>query len=521
MIWLKYIVPLLLWTCCNSQNVCNEPPGIDFGEIVSDEKVEYQNGDRVQYRCFPGYALEGPEWRTCKGPEWTPEPKCLAPCTIRKQQLEAKNLFLSGGQRYSVAVPNNQTLEFLCREGYVLSTPSFRKCIDGHMDLPSCISERGKNCSGSPTIENGDITALSQKQYTSGSSVEFKCQQYFTMEGQSRSFCDNGNWTKVPVCLEPCVMSLAEIEKQNISVKLRSNGDEIQTLYLPRGDSIEFSCKPGHVLATNHAQSVFEFQCRGRPIVLPECKEIVCLHPEVSNGMVSPHRQQYSDEDTIQIQCDPGYEPEHQQETSKCTKDGWLPQPKCVSKRCNYPEGENIVVSGYPWRYRDFYFPKREGAYIDTKCNNGFLPANKEIWQRSTCTKSGWNPEPKCFKQCEHRRGFPHGNFVYLTWHKFIEGNDISFSCDMGYYPEQQEAKTKCTKNGWSPTPRCISSEIPTCESKPLLNGFFTDRKDQFALNERTRYSCQIGFTTREGHEEGETQCLRGGWSPKPECISK
>ncbi|KAL8178190.1 UNVERIFIED_CONTAM: hypothetical protein K2H54_035538 [Gekko kuhli] len=273
MIWLKYIVPLLLWTCCNSQNVCEEPPEIDFGETVSDERVEYRNGDRVQYRCFPGYTLEGLEWITCKGPEWTPAPKCLAPCIVTKQQLEAKNLFLSAGQRHSLAVGNHQTLEFLCKKGYVLSAPSIRRCIDGHMDLPSCISERGKNCSRSPTIENGDITTLSQEQYTSGSSVEFKCQRHYAMEGHSSSFCDNGNWTKVPVCLEPCVISLAEIERHNITVKMKSNEDAFQTLYLPHGDFIEFHCKSGHVLATNPSRSVFEFQCRGGPIVYPECKD--------------------------------------------------------------------------------------------------------------------------------------------------------------------------------------------------------------------------------------------------------
>lgn len=57
--------------------VCEELPEIDFGEIVSGERAEYRNGDRVQYRCFPGYDLEGSEWITCQGPKWTLAPKCL------------------------------------------------------------------------------------------------------------------------------------------------------------------------------------------------------------------------------------------------------------------------------------------------------------------------------------------------------------------------------------------------------------------------------------------------------------
>ncbi|XP_077188832.1 complement factor H-related protein 5-like isoform X2 [Paroedura picta] len=573
MIWLKYIVPLLLWTCCNSQKGCKEPPEIDFGEIVSDERAEHQNGARVQYRCFLGYALEGSEWITCKGPEWTPAPRCMAPCTITKQKLQAKNLFLSGGQRHSRAVQNNQTLEFLCGEGYVLSAPSIRKCINGHMDLPSCISESGKNCSRPPTIENGDITTLSQNQYTSGSSVQFKCQRFYAIEGESRSFCDNGNWTEVPACLEPCIISMAEIERRNLNVKQRSNEDEVQTRYIRHGDSIEFSCKPGHGLATNRSPSVFEFQCRGEPIVYPECKEItcnpgnivdgyvtspkdvykdgdelqfechegyepvdrsvaicsgngwntrlecteiICSRPEVRNGRVSPPKEWYSYEEEVQMQCDPGYKPEQQQTVSKCTTNGWLPVPKCVSKRCNYPEGENVLVHGYSVRDRDYYFPRPEGSSIDIRCKDGFSPANKRDWQRSWCTKTGWDPEPKCFKLCDHKALIPHGQFVYGYRAKFVEGNEISFSCERGYYTEQPGGKTKCTKNGWSPTPQCISRE--TCQKPTEWNVIISTTKSIFFLGENLPYMCEDGYETINKALEDKTTCTVNGWRPMPQC---
>ncbi|CAM4592076.1 unnamed protein product, partial [Lepidochelys olivacea] len=59
----------------------------------------------------------------------------------------------------------------------------------------------GQNYSCPPTIENGDTTTFLEKGYTSGSFVGFKCQKNYAMEGQNRSFCDNGNWTKAPLCL--------------------------------------------------------------------------------------------------------------------------------------------------------------------------------------------------------------------------------------------------------------------------------------------------------------------------------
>ncbi|KAK9403968.1 complement factor H-like [Crotalus adamanteus] len=218
--WLLLIAAFLLWPGCSSQNVCEEPDDIAFGEIVTTEKAKYLENDQVQYRCYPGYVLEGPEWIQCKGQQWIPHPpKCLAPCSITRQQLATKNLFVFGSQRKSRFIQSNHSLQFQCSEGYVLVAPSVRKFVDGYMDLPLCISERGKNCSAPPRIENGDITTLSEKQYRSGSSVEFRCQRYYAMEGQNRSFCNNGTWTKVPICLDPCMIPRAELETQKIEVK--------------------------------------------------------------------------------------------------------------------------------------------------------------------------------------------------------------------------------------------------------------------------------------------------------------
>ncbi|XP_077188837.1 complement factor H-like isoform X2 [Paroedura picta] len=368
----------------NIVSECKEPD-IEFGMIVSGGKVEYQERSRIQVQCSPGYTMEGSEWIECKEQKWIPQTQCLAPCSITKKQLDTKNLLLSDGHSHSQLVKHNRTLEFTCKQGYVLVTPSIRQCVDGKMDLPLCIpAESGINCRQPPTVENGDTINLSQKEYTSGSLVQFKCQQYYTIEGDNRAFCDNGNWTKVPACL------------------------------------------------------------------------VICTAPKVNNGSFHPVQRQYRFEDIIQLYCNRGYEPGSHATTSKCTKYGWLPSPTCVPKRCVYPDIKNGVLSWANIYYREEFFPKKEGQIIDFRCYHGFLPENRKRWYRVTCTKLGWNPEPRCFKQCIPPRRLPQGHVNYTSKNAFIEGDNMSFECDAGYNTKKQERTTNCTENGWSPIPSCV-----------------------------------------------------------------
>lgn len=62
---------------------CEDPPIVDFGEIVSGNKSAYKESDRVQYVCNPGYTLSGSEWVTCFKKIWVPgPPKCLGKCNF-------------------------------------------------------------------------------------------------------------------------------------------------------------------------------------------------------------------------------------------------------------------------------------------------------------------------------------------------------------------------------------------------------------------------------------------------------
>ncbi|CAM5134849.1 unnamed protein product, partial [Eretmochelys imbricata] len=185
--------------------ICEQPPDVDFGEIISGEKSQYVESDSVQCGCYPGYTLAGSERITCYGRNWMPPPKCLA---------------------------------------------------------------TGKKCGRPPDVANGDITTFSQKEYASGFSVEYKCQKFYSVKGQNKSFCNNGNWTETPICEEPCVISQEEMQNCGIELTETYYGKQ----YVQHDDFVVFKCKSGHVPLAFLSPD-FTVWCHSGNIVYPQCNK--------------------------------------------------------------------------------------------------------------------------------------------------------------------------------------------------------------------------------------------------------
>lgn len=51
-----------------------------------------------------------------------------------------------------------------------------------------------------------------------------------------------------------------------------------------------------------------------------------------------------------------------------------------------------------------------------------------------------------------------------------------------------------------------------------MNNGYISDAKLLYKLNENMRYGCDSGYKTAGGKDEEVVQCFADGWSSQPTC---
>ena len=58
-----------------------------------------------------------------------------------------------------------------------------------------------ENCNPPPDVINGAIIGELLASYPTGSSVEYRCNEYYLLRGAKISHCEQGRWSSPPVCL--------------------------------------------------------------------------------------------------------------------------------------------------------------------------------------------------------------------------------------------------------------------------------------------------------------------------------
>ncbi|XP_009571686.1 PREDICTED: complement factor H-like, partial [Fulmarus glacialis] len=344
------------------------------------------------------------------------------------------------------------------------------------------------------------------REYSFGQVVNFECNAKYRLVGSEEIICSsNGKWNSdVPQCQE----IICDVPKILHGYVRSPKGSYKES------EQLQFACDEGYRYGERAGVQCTESGWNPTPY----CTEIVCFPPRIPNGNFRPQEDNYIVGDIITIQCNPGYHFKTLtgKNTAECTKNGWVPDPGCVQKPCDYPAIENGKLSGTLEYYKNYYFPMRFGQHADYHCNDGYSTPSGAYWVRMVCSERGWSPEPKCLKKC-HIRQLENGYFSQSQKNVYKEGERAKYVCNDDYHTEHEDGEVTCTKDDWSPPPRCIRKK--KCQNINFDNGYFTLGKKTFHLQEKVIYSCRTGFVTPEGQERGVIQCQENGWTPAPKCI--
>ncbi|XP_063469800.1 complement factor H-related protein 5 isoform X2 [Symphalangus syndactylus] len=240
---LLFSVILISWvsTVGGEATFCDFPK-IHHGFLYDEENYkpfsQVPTGEVFYYSCEYNFVSPSKSfWTriTCTEEGWSPTPKCLRLCFFP---------FVENGHSESSGRIHleGDTVQIICNTGYSLQNNEKNiSCVErGWSTPPKCsFTKSTAYCGPPPSINNGDITSFPLSVYPPGSTVVYRCQSFYKLQGSVNVTCRNKQWSEPPRCLDPCVVSEENMNKNNIQLKWRNNGK----LYAKTGDAIEFQCK--------------------------------------------------------------------------------------------------------------------------------------------------------------------------------------------------------------------------------------------------------------------------------------
>ncbi|XP_041751603.1 complement factor H-related protein 2 [Coregonus clupeaformis] len=201
------VFALLIWClltvhALGSQQSCQKPQ-LDKGYFDSDEGT-YPLGTELYYACDKGLKPVAEGWWAivkCENSKWSHTPLCIEEndC-IAPDNPNAKVIKPNVNGWH----PNGDTVRFECDAAYKMKSGDrvSSKCENGiWTKLPLCV-EKANLCEAPPPVTNAVITHEYQDKFPDGSIVHYKCQNSYTLAGTDSIVCLSGKWTPSPTCIK-------------------------------------------------------------------------------------------------------------------------------------------------------------------------------------------------------------------------------------------------------------------------------------------------------------------------------
>uniref|UniRef100_A0A4X2KQG6 Sushi domain-containing protein n=1 Tax=Vombatus ursinus TaxID=29139 RepID=A0A4X2KQG6_VOMUR len=353
--------------------------------LYPDPKQDkYKVGDVLTFRCLNGLKLVGPLSVQCYHFGWSPRiPTCEQNVKCCEQPPEVVNGTLKDSNNRTYC--HNDVVEYNCDLGFMRRGPKKIQCNNGEWTiLPTCIEEE-RRCAEVPKPVHGHVQTTNVS-YSHGSSIEYDCDENFTMVGSKRVTCNQGNWTQLPKCIETYQLGkCAPKFFEDLQVNLYHN-------------------KLGNIVVNYSCNWNSEFkstECtRGKWSPKPQCpkKESCAPPPQIPNAQEMSTIVNYEHGEKIVVFCKENYLLRGQEEII-CKNGQWHSIPHCIEKQpCSKPpaiqygavkqvtsseaDDDNLESSTY-----------KHNTILNYTCQEGFKMIGRE---EIICNMGKWSSPPQC-----------------------------------------------------------------------------------------------------------------------------
>uniref|UniRef100_A0A452TET1 Complement factor H n=1 Tax=Ursus maritimus TaxID=29073 RepID=A0A452TET1_URSMA len=516
-------------------------PEVEEYLVPEPRKDKYNVGDVLKFSCRQRLKRVGPDSVQCYHFGWSPN---LPTCKEQTRQCTPPPQLLNGEIKgtHKEIYEHNDLVEYVCDTRFLMKGFNKIQCVDGQWtDLPTCI-EVESTCGNIPELDYGSIVESSAPPYHHGDSVQFNCEEEFTMIGHKSITCINGMWTPLPQCiatdkLKKCEYSLTRQEANPLSKTVFDHNARIS--YKCRG-----TLKQKYSVCIN-----------GRWDPKISCTEVRAQScpppPQIPNAQNMTTTVNYQDGEKVSVVCQDNYIIQDGKEI--VCKDGrWQSIPRCAEKlRCLQPphiEHGTIKSSEFS-EVEETLKPKLypHGSKLSYTCEEGFrISENDEI----TCQMGKWSSLPWCVgedsisvviaTELTYYLFFIHSMDIWMLLFSFYSDsscekppkvkNAIILSEKLSYLPGQTaryecnkpfdlfgEVEVTCLNGTWTEPPKCADSKGKCGPPPPIDNGDITSFPLQvYAPGSTVEYKCQA-FYALEGQRT--ITCRDGQWSSPPKCL--
>ncbi|XP_057626682.1 coagulation factor XIII B chain [Chionomys nivalis] len=313
--------------CEGRRNRCPPPP-VPLHSKIQPHSTTYRHGERVRIECELNFVIQGSGELLCENGKWTEPPKCIE----EKEKVacgQPPSIENGAAQTHSEIYFSGDKVTYRCEGGYYLRGSSTITCSRGQWTLPPECVENNENCKPPPEIANGAVVDGLLASYTTGSSVEYRCNEYYLLRGSKASRCEQGKWSSPPVCLEPCTIDVDHMNRNNIQMKWKYEGKVLH------GDLIDFVCKQGYDLSPTTPLSEVSVQCNRGDVRYPVCvrresKGRCASPPVIRNGdIVSSAASTYENGSSVEYRCSENHFLQGSRE-AYCVDGVWTTPPLCL-----------------------------------------------------------------------------------------------------------------------------------------------------------------------------------------------